>query len=225
MGKNALISVTEEPNNMTKLSALTRRQTTLTVTLALALTTAASVALATPPQSKAPARTDASADQRGPGRGAHDPFARWDTDHDGKIVLKDLPARAQTHLTTVDANKDGVLTREEFDKGREQLRAQRMKDIDTNKDGKVSDEERSAHRQAMVTERFTADDKNHDGYLTRDEVPKMWEHLKKADANNDSNVTLAELQVAFASGKMAPPDRNGKQGQCHGHGQGHGPRR
>jgi Ca2+-binding EF-hand superfamily protein len=214
---------------MTILSALSRKQTLGFLTLALVL--AGGIALAAPAASNPPSKPDASTDphpgrghggpgHRGPGHRGPDPFARWDKDNDGKITLKDLPERAQNHLTTIDANKDGILTREEFEKGREQLRAAREKEFDTNKDGKVTADERKAgmkaHMEKMFAERFTEDDKNHDGFLVQSEVPRRWEHLKVADANNDSKVSLAELKTAFESGKMGPPKGHGR-GRGHGH--------
>lgn len=194
---------------MTKLFALTRKQTVGFAALALVLAAGVSVAVAAPTNNTG-ARTD---EHRGPGHRGHDPFAQWDKDNDGKVVLKELPAKLQAHLATIDANKDGLLTREEFQKGREQLRATREKELDTNQDGKVSDDERKAGMRAHFAERFAADDKNHDGYLTADELPKSrFEHLSAADKNKDNKLSKAEIEEAFTNGTLGRrgPGHEGK---------------
>lgn len=60
--------------------------------------------------------------------------------------------------------------------------------------------------------RFKKADKNSDGFLTKDEVgERRWDHIKVADANNDSKISLAEMQQAHKDGKL-------------GHGKGKGPK-
>ena len=198
---------------MTKLFALTRKQTVGFVSFALVLGTG--IAMAAPAATNNQSKPDASTDQhRGPGHRGFDPFARWDQDHDGKIILKDLPARQQAHLAAIDTNKDGTLTREEFDKGKEQLRAAREKELDTNKDGKVSDDERKAFMRTRFNERFTEEDKNHDGYLTADELPKpKYEHMKVADKNKDGKISKQELEDAFANGTLGPRGHEHERGK------------
>jgi Ca2+-binding EF-hand superfamily protein len=133
-------------------------------------------------------------------------FQRWDKDNDGRITIADLPARMKAHMTAIDQNKDGILTKDEFEKGKEQLKALREKEFDKNGDGKVTDEERREAMRARVVERFVEQDKNHDGALVEAEVAKpAWEHMKVADANSDSKVTLDELKTAFDEGKLQPP--------------------
>lgn len=171
----------------------------------------AATASATPTTGQAnPKAHDKSAHHRGPGMGGR-LFERWDNDRDGKVTLAELPARMQKHLSTVDTNKDGILTRAEFDAGKAQLKAQHEKAFDKNGDGKVTDEERREAMRAHLVERFVEQDKNHDGYLTETEVQNPhWAHLKNADANSDSRVTLEEMKVAFEEGKLRP--RHGGKG-------------
>jgi Ca2+-binding EF-hand superfamily protein len=141
----------------------------------------------------------------GPGRGAQI-FDHWDKDHDGRIAITELPARLQEAMRSIDQNKDGTLTRDEFDKGKDQLRALHDKQLDKNGDGKVSDTERREAMRAHLVERFIEQDKNHDGIVVEAEVPKpVWEHLKSADANSDAKVSLDELKTAFDEGKLQPP--------------------
>lgn len=200
---------------MTKLLTLTRKQTVRFSALAILLVAGiAGVAVAAPSDSKSPAASDKPTD-RHPGMGPHgrgfDPFARFDKDNDGKIILKDLPARPQQHLSTIDKNKDGTLTREEFEQGREQLRALREKELDTNKDGKVTEEERKTAMRAHFAERFAEDDKNHDGFLTADEIPgRMYEHLSVADKNQDKKLSKQEIEDAFANGTLGRPGQRGE---------------
>src|SRR5512133_489651 len=79
-------------------------------------------------------------------------FDRLDKDHDGRVAIAELPARMKQHLNTIDANKDGFLTRAEFEQGKAQLKALREKELDKNGDGKVTDEERREAMRAHVVE-------------------------------------------------------------------------
>jgi acetyl esterase/lipase len=45
-----------------------------------------------------------------------DPFAALDKNRDGKLALSEVPKPAQAHFKRVDANHDGVVTKEEFAK-------------------------------------------------------------------------------------------------------------
>ncbi|HEX3775972.1 MAG TPA: EF-hand domain-containing protein [Polyangiaceae bacterium] len=57
--------------------------------------------------------------------------------------------------------------------------------------------------QAHAEERFKKADKNGDGFLTQDEVgDKRWTHIQVADSNKDGKISFAEMQQAFADGKL-----------------------
>jgi len=160
------------------------------------------------------ARPDRSDDSRhhGPGNGER-LFKRWDKDHDGRITIADLPSRMQQHIRAIDQNKDGILTRDEFENGKAQLAAQREKELDRNGDGKITPEERRETIRDHLAERFVEQDKNHDGALSETEVGKWYfEHIKVADTNSDSKVTLAELMTAFDQGKLHYPHGDGPAG-------------
>lgn len=65
--------------------------------------------------------------------------------------------------------------------------------------GKQSAGDRAQH----AAERFKKADKNGDGFLTQDEVgEKRWAHIQVADANKDGKISQAELQQAYADGKL-----------------------
>ncbi len=184
------------------------------------------------------AKGDRARDGRGmgpagkPGRGGPpDPaamFARWDADGDGKVALKELPERAQERLGAADQDGDGSLTPAELEAFHAQRQAERRAEADANGDGAVSDAERDAVRQRHHAARFAEADENGDGALTQDEVdPPRWAHLAAADADGDQRVTRAELDAAFAAGKMGPPPHRGHGDRpCDGEGphDGAGPR-
>lgn len=120
-------------------------------------------------------------------------FDRLDRDHDGKITVAEAAAR-RGHRTgaapsqaagftgmfaRADANKDGVVTRAEFESTGEQLRA-RMQHLaalrggaasrlfanaDANRDGRISEPE--LEQDALA--RFDRMDLNHDGTVTAEE--------------------------------------------------------
>jgi Ca2+-binding EF-hand superfamily protein len=179
---------------------------------AVALLLAAITALAeSAPEQARPDHADDS-HHHGPGNGER-LFEHWDKDHDGRITIADLPTRVQLRIRAIDQNKDGILTRDEFEKGKAQLAAQRRKELDRNGVGKMTEEERRETMRDHLAERFVEQDKNHDGALTEAEVGKEhFQHIKVADANADSKVTLAELMTAFDQGKLRPPRGGGPAG-------------
>ncbi|HEY4102716.1 MAG TPA: EF-hand domain-containing protein [Polyangiaceae bacterium] len=66
-------------------------------------------------------------------------------------------------------------------------------------EGKQSGGDHQAHGE----ERFKKADKNGDGFLTQDEVgEKRWARIQVADANKDGKISFAEMQQAFAEGKL-----------------------
>lgn len=141
-------------------------------------------------------------------------FDRLDTNHDGKITVAEVNAmrakRAQTKtgqaapapatgfkglMAVADTNKDGVLTRAEFETMGQQLKgrmekasiarggmATRMFDMeDTNKDGKVT----LAEMQQAALARFDRVDLNHDGTITpqeRQQAAQMFKAQRQAKA-------------------------------------------
>jgi Ca2+-binding EF-hand superfamily protein len=134
-------------------------------------------------------------------------------------------------FATLDANKDGKITKDEL----AAAKTARFTAADTNKDGKLSVEEMTAARDAMIAKR-KADrmaqmikrfDKDGDGMISEAEMPtppnadKMFDHF---DTDKDGAISQAEADAA----KQMMQDHMGQhQGKGHGkggHGKGHGKR-
>jgi Ca2+-binding EF-hand superfamily protein len=114
----------------------------------------------------------------------------------------------------MDANKDGVLTKKEFDV----FHNKHFNEMDRNHDGKITPEEMEAahpkmhkdhcdekHRgdeeqrgDAFISKRFEAADTNHDGALNQEEsksMPMILQHFDEIDTNKDGKVTEDELKA------------------------------
>jgi len=131
-----------------------------------------------------------------------------------QLSRTDLAKRLDAQFSAVDANRDGVITKAEFEaaqlRGLQQRIASQFKQLDTNHDGQLSLQEFAAIAQAQmqilgqVTDRLMQTvDANHDGKITPNELraPQL-ANFDKVDANHDGVVTPAEVQ-AYA--KAHPP--------------------
>jgi Ca2+-binding EF-hand superfamily protein len=101
---------------------------------------------------------------------------KFDANKDGKVQVAELPERMQKWLGKADTNGDGV----------------------------ISADEMKAHGETMRAEHFAKSDKNSDGAIDATEAGDRWEHLKVADADGNGSVTRAEMDKAFADGKLHP---------------------
>jgi Ca2+-binding EF-hand superfamily protein len=117
-----------------------------------------------------------------------------------------------------DANHDGVLTRQEFDVGRDAHFAQ----MDSNRDGALSRDEMRAMRGLRGDHRWRhgggmhslrGADANHDGSISRDEfLARPIEHFDRLDADHDGVISAAELpqrRERHARGEHPNLDANG----------------
>ena len=102
----------------------------------------------------------------------------------------------------IDANSDGIVTREEA-KSFPRLTAD-FDAADANKDGQLDTAEMNAHREKMRVEmrakaeqRWTEADKDGDGALTREEtqasMPGLAERFEQFDSNGDGKIARDEM--------------------------------
>lgn len=106
--------------------------------------------------------------------------------------------RGLRHFDRIDADKDGKVTRAEFDAAR----AARFAGIDANKDGALEVSELRAWRRTwpsrMRDTRFKALDSDADGKIGADEfVAQRKEAFARIDADKDGTVDKAEFDAAF----------------------------
>lgn len=115
----------------------------------------------------------------------------------GVALAQDPSERGPRGVLQSDANSDGVLTRAEFDAGRDANFAR----LDGNSDGALTREEmragwrehgRRGHRGGGMHSLARAD-ANGDGNITRDEfLARPIEHFDRLDANDDGVLSEAE---------------------------------
>jgi Ca2+-binding EF-hand superfamily protein len=114
----------------------------------------------------------------------------------------DAPGPGRPDRPTLDANGDGIVTREEA-KAYPRLTAD-FDAADANKDGQLDAAELQAHREKMrvemrarAEERWKAADTDGDGRLSLAEaqasMPQMAERFDKFDANKDGYVSRDEM--------------------------------
>jgi hypothetical protein len=152
-------------------------------------------------------------------------WAITDKDHKdmrGPQTRAEVEARVKEHFAQIDANKDGVITREEADAFRTAKHAE-MHDkmftaLDTDKNGQLSRQEfdtrperkdgdrpmgRMHHRgMGMHGDLFTKADANGDGKVTLGEATgRALEMFDRADTNKDGTVTPEERRAGWQKWK------------------------
>ena len=151
-----------------------------------------------------------------PQRGSHH-VGKLDKDGDGMISREEATGHPMLvkHFDTIDANKDGRLSKEEMhaarkagrDKHKQDMQA-KFKAADTNGDGAVSKQEAEAAKLDKLTKHFDTLDANKDGKLTTEEMQasrkamhekfkgKFEEKFKAADKDGDGALTKQEAEAA-----------------------------
>ena len=150
-------------------------------------------------------------------------FDKIDSDANGSISTTEFAAMERMHkgkgnhkldFAQVDANSDGVITKEEV-KGR---LLKHFDKIDTDKNGSISATEFSAmekmhkgkgHKKGKGNHRldFAQVDANSDGVITKEEAKgRLLKHFDKVDTDANGSITSAEFELI----------KNMKKGQ-HGH--------
>lgn len=107
-------------------------------------------------------------------------------------------------LKEMDADKDGTVTKSEFDDFHARMQAEHFAEMDANKDGKLTSDEmsckhgHSAHRARAehMAAVFDKADANKDNRLDAKEVkdmPVLSKNFKEIDANKDGKLTREEF--------------------------------
>lgn len=122
-----------------------------------------------------------------------------------------LPADDADLFTSLDADKDGFLTKTEVPADRQRLFERLLRSNDKNSDGKLSREEFTAKAEEPrdaapertpdvdPAEIFKRLDRDGDGKLTKDEAPeRIKENFDRIDLNSDGSIALAEFREVSA---------------------------
>jgi Ca2+-binding EF-hand superfamily protein len=128
----------------------------------------------------------------------HPVIAALDADHNGEISADEIHYAARA-LLTLDRNRDGMITEEEFlpDPVENQL-VLIFSRLDTNGDGRIVESERKGPVAEHYRELLDQADRNHDGIVTEQELKD--EIRRRADLNRDGVVTWEEMLRARQSG-------------------------
>lgn len=117
-----------------------------------------------------------------PGKGPGPGLFQMDADGDGAISAAEMDAHNADLMANADTDRDGLLTREEFDAYRRKKRDEfrEKTNPDKNRDGVVS----LAEHLAAAEERFARLDTNGDGVLSEDERrPRRFLHARHGEDN------------------------------------------
>jgi Ca2+-binding EF-hand superfamily protein len=124
----------------------------------------------------------------------------------GAAFAQAIPDTASGRFDALDANRDGVLSKYEYDS--ETVFAV----LDGNHDDRISADElqvllgpATEDRKTNAAARIAVADTNGDGAWEYDEITRGSEmRFKWMDANQDGNVDLAELQASFGVPMVRP---------------------
>lgn len=142
---------------------------------------------------------------------ADDLFKKLDVNGDGKLTASEIPPQHRKFFERLirmgDADKNGELTREEFDHAMQQTEEPVM---DINKVGNLGGG--PPGRPNMDPKRiFQSLDKNKDGKLTRDELEGRPRLLALFDRLGKEELTLQDISSALGNSGKANPKKSGKK--------------
>ena len=143
--------------------------------------------------------------------GKHNKFMQFfDANGDGSVTIEEFQGSSKTRFERIDADNNGVISKEEFANYMQSRRDDRHKDrlaaMDADKDGQVSKEEFLNASQARAERKFARMDKDDNGLLSGDELTSHKKHkphfgkkvFSKLDANGDGQITQEESQAAWS---------------------------
>lgn len=154
----------------------------------------------------------ANPDLHSDGRGKFMSF--FDSNNDNVVTMEELNTASIKRFSSMDTDKNGHVTKEEFinyvSERRSEYKKHQFTNIDTNKDNQISVEEFLAYKAQQARQHYDQLDSNHDGILTPDEYTsrKYGKHrdehhrsgyriFEKLDKNGDGEVTLDESLAAW----------------------------
>lgn len=149
---------------------------------------------------------------KGRGKGPGHRFAKLDRDQNGQITVEEMQTAKLERWLRADANKDGVISRDEIATMRKNRGAKHFTQKDANNDGSLDRDEVPRMPQAVFDRLDT--DKN--GLLSQSELAnrrgqtleektKRFEHI---DANGDGQVSKAEI-IEHVKERFKELDLNG----------------
>jgi Ca2+-binding EF-hand superfamily protein len=133
-------------------------------------------------------------------------FAEMDANKDGVISKKEFDAFHNNHFKELDANHDGKITIEEFEAAHSAMQPDHCDEQHHGHD--------KEHGNAFISKRFEAADTNHDGAISREEaksMPMILEHFDQIDANKDGKITEDEIKAMMKEHDAEP--QHGKDEQ------------
>lgn len=112
----------------------------------------------------------------------------FDTNKDGVVTRDEFEASMNARFRNMDSDHDGLVSMTEFrdylQRRRLEHKQARLKRMDSNGDGQVSKAEYIAYQTKLADARFIHLDRNHDGSLSADELETHRIHFTRHGSHN-----------------------------------------